>query len=140
MKRERDFINCSLSYSLWNLDTLQGDAYRWLFMHLKEEWLADLGITSHGVDYYYNAEEYQSLQFLLDSDNAEDYLHFKLESMYRQIAGEQKVNEDLLYHKSVRDRHKATVRRVLRRIARAIPDALRAPLLKRYKMRYEGKI
>ena len=65
--RERDFVNYSLNFSLWNLSTLTGDAYDQLFDALKNGWLEDLGVTGRDASYFYNHDEYRQLQRLLAS-------------------------------------------------------------------------
>ena len=75
--REQDFINYCLHSSLWNLNSLRYEPYFKLYDKLKEEWLADLGITSHGIDYFYNRYEYQQFRMIIDLD-ANEYLFGQL--------------------------------------------------------------
>ena len=71
--REQDFINYCLHSSLWNLNSLRYESFFKLYDKLKGEWLEDLGLTSHGIDYFYNRYEYNQLQMILNMD-AQEYL------------------------------------------------------------------
>ncbi|MGM9538470.1 MAG: glycosyltransferase [Candidatus Onthomonas sp.] len=75
---EQDFINYSLHFTLWNVTTLRGASYHKLYDKLKEEWLKDLGLTAHGMEYFYNRSEYQRLQQLLAS-SSEEFLFNQLD-------------------------------------------------------------
>ena len=55
---EQDYINYALHFSLWNLDTLQGEKKQILYKKLKKDWFRDLGIVDHPKSYYYNQKEY----------------------------------------------------------------------------------
>lgn len=66
--REQDFINYSLQFSLWHVNTLRRPAYYALYNKLKDEWLAELGVTDHEMGYFYNRWEYYQLQQLLSLD------------------------------------------------------------------------
>ena len=70
-RREQDFVNYALSFSLWNLSTLSGDAYAGLYDALKHGWLEDLGVTGRPKGYFYNRDEYRQLQRLLVSEPEE---------------------------------------------------------------------
>ena len=66
-QRERDFANYSLNFSLWQLDTLEGDAYDQLYEQLKGEWLENLGVTGRSAGYFYDRDEYRQLKKLFSS-------------------------------------------------------------------------
>ena len=70
-RREQDFVNYALSFSLWNLSTLSGDAYADLYDVLKHGWLEDLGVTGRPKGYFYKRDEYRQLQRLLVSEPGE---------------------------------------------------------------------
>ncbi len=55
---ERDFINYSLNFSLWHLNTLCEPTHSMLEAKLREEWFDELGITSHPREYFYNKKEH----------------------------------------------------------------------------------
>lgn len=86
-EREQDFVNYCLNYSLWNLNTLSGQAYRGLYAKLKDEWLEEFGILGHRQDYFYVRDEYVQLQMLLSSE-PEEFLDWQLERTRR-------ANDDL---------------------------------------------
>ena len=61
-RMERAFVNWSLNFSLWQLNTMVGDAYEKTYNLLKKEGFERLDITRHDRSYYYNEKEYN--QFL----------------------------------------------------------------------------
>lgn len=56
---EQDFINYALHFSLWNLNTIQGEKKKELYRMLKKRWFRELGITGHKKEYFYNQKEYE---------------------------------------------------------------------------------
>lgn len=59
---EKAFVNWSLNFSLWQLNTMVGDAYEKTYNLLKKEGFERLDITRHDRSYFYNEKEYN--QFL----------------------------------------------------------------------------
>lgn len=59
---ERAFVNWSINFSLWQLNTMQGEAYDKTYNLLKKEGFEQLDITRHDRSYFYNEKEYN--QFL----------------------------------------------------------------------------
>lgn len=55
---EKDFINYSLHFSLWNLNTLAEPSHTLLQQKLCGEWFAELGIADKPENYFYNQSEY----------------------------------------------------------------------------------
>ena len=55
---EKDFINYSLHFSLWHLNTLAEPSHTLLKQKLCEEWFTELGITDKPESYFYNYSEY----------------------------------------------------------------------------------
>lgn len=64
---EQDYINYALHFSLWNLDTLQGEKKKVLYKKLKKEWFRELGIAGHSKYYYYNQKEYVKFRKIMKS-------------------------------------------------------------------------
>lgn len=62
---EQDFINYALHFSLWNLNTLQGEKRVVLYNTLKKKWFQELGITKHSKEYFYNQKEYAEYQTIM---------------------------------------------------------------------------
>ncbi len=56
---EQDYINYALHFSLWNLDTLQGERKKELRRMLKKRWFRELGVAGKKEDYFYNKKEYR---------------------------------------------------------------------------------
>lgn len=59
---ERAFVNWSLNFSLWQLNTMQGAPFEWTYNLLKSEGFEQLDITRHSRNYFYSESEYN--QFL----------------------------------------------------------------------------
>ncbi len=94
---ERDFITYSLNLSLWNLNTMKGNAFFLLYEALKSSWFDDLGITGKGSDYFYDTGEYQQLQDILNH-SAEDYLFLRLDQM-KALLEKSTAEKDMLKRK-----------------------------------------
>lgn len=62
---EQDFINYALHFSLWNLNTLQGEKKKELYKILKRRWFRELGITGHKKEYFYDKKEYEQYQKMI---------------------------------------------------------------------------
>lgn len=61
-KLEKAFVNWALNFSLWQLNTMQGDAYINVYRLLQKEGFERLDITRHDRSYFYSEKEY--MQFL----------------------------------------------------------------------------
>lgn len=59
---ERAFVNWSINFSLWQLNTMTGEAFSKAYNLLKKEGFEQLDITRHDRSYFYNEKEYN--QFL----------------------------------------------------------------------------
>ena len=66
---EQDFINYSLHFSLWNLNTLAEPTHTLLRQKLCGEWFADLGIADKPESYFYNPSEYAQYRKLTKGQN-----------------------------------------------------------------------
>ena len=92
-RREQDFVNYALNFSLWHLDTIAGPAYYELYDALKGGWLEDLGVLGRSPDYFYNSVDLEQLEHLLSS-SPDEYRTWKLDrartrrdELARQLAG-----------------------------------------------------
>lgn len=71
---ERAFVNWSINFSLWQLNTMQGSAFEKTYNLLKKEGFEQLDITRHDRSYFYNEKEYE--QFLkIYTTRLENYQH-----------------------------------------------------------------
>ena len=61
-RMERAFVNWALNFSLWQLNTMTGDAYEKTYNLLKKEGFERFDITRHDRAYFYSQKEYN--QFL----------------------------------------------------------------------------
>ena len=64
---EQDYINYALHFSLWHLDTIQGEKREVLFTALKDKWFKDLGVEGRPEEYFYIKHEYQKYQKIKES-------------------------------------------------------------------------
>ena len=81
---ERDFISYSLNFSLWNLNSLKGEAYYKLYEKLTTEWWDNLGVTGKPEYYFYNSIDYVQYQQVL-SMSAEDYLYLRFDQNQQKV-------------------------------------------------------
>lgn len=62
---EQDYINYALHFSLWNLETIQGEKKYILYRTLKRTWFRELGITKRPESYFYNRSEYRKYREIM---------------------------------------------------------------------------
>jgi glycosyltransferase involved in cell wall biosynthesis len=65
---EQDFINYSLHYAIWNLNSLPGQAFVQLYERLKSEIFAELGISAHPAEYFSVTRDYERYIFIMEND------------------------------------------------------------------------
>lgn len=70
---ERDFINYSLHFSLWHLETLAWPTQEKLYRQLKQSWYAELGVIGKSRFYFYSDSDYIALRRILKLDYAQVY-------------------------------------------------------------------
>lgn len=95
---ERDFVNYSLNFSLWNLYTLSWPTQELLYYHLKLDWFYDLGIPEHDEDYFYVKDDYRLFQKIM----SDPYNDISPEELKHRITEQQKVIDDLITSTSFR--------------------------------------
>ena len=66
----QDFVNYSLHFSLWQLETLKGKSYFLLYEKLRKEWFADMEISSKPKKYFYNADLYRMMKYIVANNKA----------------------------------------------------------------------
>jgi len=69
---EQSYINYSLHFSLWNLNTITGPAYKKLYDSLRTEFFQELGITRHDGTYFWNKGEYEQYQKIMKNECISD--------------------------------------------------------------------
>ena len=65
---EKDFINYSLHFSFWNLDTLAEPTQTILKNKLVQEWFDDLGIKGKPASYFQEPEEYERYSKMMEDN------------------------------------------------------------------------
>ena len=66
---EQSYINYALHFSLWNLNTITGPAYKKLYDSLRTEFFQELGITQHARDFFWHKGEYEQYLRILKNEN-----------------------------------------------------------------------
>lgn len=69
---EQSYINYSLHFSLWNLNTITGPAYKKLYDSLRTDFFQELGITRHDGTYFWNKGEYEQYQKIMKNECISD--------------------------------------------------------------------
>ena len=80
---ERDFINYSLHFSLWHLETLAWPTQEKLYRRLKEDWYADLGVAGKPRSYFYTDSEYNAMRRIMTMDY--DRVYKRLDTQHRLL-------------------------------------------------------
>ena len=62
---EQDFINYSLHFSLWHLNSLAEPSHMLLKRMLRSSWFEDLGVKGKPKSYFYNQNEYAQYEQLM---------------------------------------------------------------------------
>lgn len=104
---ERGFINYALHFSLWNLNSLTGTAYKKLFCELQDEYFTRWRIGARSAGYFFSSGEYgQALrmidapfdEYVVDSMQAyrRDYLKLKAQLKENGVLPADEANEQLL--------------------------------------------
>ena len=65
---KQDFINYVASFSIWQLETMNGKSFCYLYKQIRNEWWNEFGISNRSENYFYNIEIYQKLKIILESD------------------------------------------------------------------------
>lgn len=70
---ERDFVNYSLNFSLWQLRNLAWPTQELLYYQLRLLWFGELGVLGREAAYFYREEDYAALQQMLSRVYGEVY-------------------------------------------------------------------
>ena len=65
---KQDFINYVASFSLWNLETIYGKSFCYLYQKLKYEWLKEFGVNKYNKNYFYNIIIYKKVKNIMKTD------------------------------------------------------------------------
>ncbi len=69
---KQDFINYVASFSLWNLETINGNSFCFLYNKLRDHWLNEFGVSKYNKRYFYNLQIYRKIKYILKSDLKQD--------------------------------------------------------------------
>ena len=87
---ERDFVNYSLNYSLWNLYNLPWPIQEELYYRLKLLWFPELSVSGHAEDYY-DKNEYKQLKKIME----EPYTNISSKLLMQRIAEQEQLLDDM---------------------------------------------
>ena len=87
---ERDFVNYSLNFSLWNLYSLPWPIQEELYYRLKLLWYPELGLPGDAEDYY-DSNEYVLLKKIME----ELYSDISPQALKQRIAEQEKQLDDM---------------------------------------------
>ena len=65
---KQDFINYVASFSIWQLENINGISFELLYKKIKNEWWNEFEVTKYGKNYFYNQNLYKNIKFILNSN------------------------------------------------------------------------
>ena len=65
---EQDFINYVASFSIWQLETMNGKSFCYLYKKIKNEWWNEFNVSNRNKNYFYNINIYEKLKIILETD------------------------------------------------------------------------
>ena len=65
---KQDFINYVASFSIWQLENINGKSFELLYQKIQNEWWNEFGVTKYKKNYYYNHNLYKNIKFILNSN------------------------------------------------------------------------
>ena len=65
---KQDFINYVASFSIWQLENINGITFELLYKKIKNEWWNEFKVTKYGKNYFYNQYLYKNIKFILNSN------------------------------------------------------------------------
>ena len=68
---ERGFVNLALQHSLWQLNTITGQAFESLYNKLKGSWFEKLGVSGRESAYFFNPGWYRQYERIMYYDSEE---------------------------------------------------------------------
>jgi len=65
---KQDFINYVASFSVWQLENINGISFELLYKKIKNEWWNEFEVTKYEKNYFYNQYLYKNIKFILNSN------------------------------------------------------------------------
>ena len=65
---KQDFINYVASFSIWQLENINGISFELLYQKIKNEWWNEFEVTKYEKNYFYNQYLYKNIKFILNSN------------------------------------------------------------------------
>ena len=91
---KQDFINYVAKFSIWNLETIQGDSFCKLYQKLKNEWWIEFGISKFNKNYFYNKKIYKKVKNIIEND-----------LMNKKILYEKEYNKNLKLNENIKNNY-----------------------------------
>ena len=92
---EQDYINYCQHFSLWNINSLVGNAYKKLYDKLKNEWFDEFGVSKKPRAYFYDQDEFQNYLDLISMDS-DEYLFFRIANLEQELMDLKNVKRSLV--------------------------------------------
>ena len=67
-KFKQDFINYVASYSIYQIENIDGKSFCFLYKNLRNKWWNELGISKYSKNYFYNKNIYKKVKNILELD------------------------------------------------------------------------
>ena len=88
---KQDFINYVASFSLWNLETINGNCFCFLYNKLRKSWLKEFGVTKYNKKYFYDLKIYKKIKYILKTD-LKQIVQNEMNGFYENINYLKKIN------------------------------------------------
>ena len=62
---KQDFINYVATYSIWQLENINGKSFCFLYQKLKNEWWKEFYVTKYNKKYFYDLKAYKKINYIL---------------------------------------------------------------------------
>ena len=91
---KQDFINYVAKFSIWNLETIQGNSFCKLYQKIKNEWWIEFGISKFNKNYFYNKNIYKKVKNIIEND-----------LMNKKILYEKEYNKNLKLNENIKNNY-----------------------------------
>ena len=65
---KQDFINYVASFSIWQLENIDGISFELLYQKIKDEWWDEFDVNKYDENYFYSQNLFKNIKFILNSN------------------------------------------------------------------------
>jgi glycosyltransferase involved in cell wall biosynthesis len=65
---KQDFINYVASFSIWQLENIDGISFELLYQKIKDEWWDEFDVNKYNENYFYSQNLFKNIKFILNSN------------------------------------------------------------------------